>query len=227
VITVQHIRAMAAYNRWQNGNLYGAAETLTDAQRREDRGAFFGSIHGTLNHLLWADQIWMSRFSSEIPPPPAKRPSESTTRYESWADLVSARTAFDATIIDWAARLDPTWLQGDLTWLSGSAGRDVTKPKWLLVTHMFNHQTHHRGQVQLPADAAGCEAGPHRPAVPDAVIPRSWRRPPIVMITSALSPDHGCQRGLARQCVSKPPPCLQVFGAQAGASMRGPISSPS
>ena len=63
MIDVHYVRCMARYNRWQNENLYGAADTLSDAERRGDRGAFFGSIHATLNHLLWADRIWMSRLA--------------------------------------------------------------------------------------------------------------------------------------------------------------------
>ena len=68
MITLDYVRTMADYNRWQNGNLYGAADKLTDAQRKEPRGAFFGSIHATLNHLLWGDQIWMSRFANTPKP---------------------------------------------------------------------------------------------------------------------------------------------------------------
>jgi uncharacterized damage-inducible protein DinB len=146
MITSDYVRTMASYNRWQNESLYGAADTLTDAQRKEQRGAFFGSIHGTLNHLLWADKMWMSRFAG-TPRPKGKRPADSTAECETWDDLKAARGAFDATIIGWAAALEASWLQGELTWFSGAAGREVTKPKWLLVTHMFNHQTHHRGQV--------------------------------------------------------------------------------
>ena len=86
MITPEYVRAMASYNRWQNENLYGAADTLTDAQRKEQRGAFFGSIHGTLNHLLWGDQIWMSRFAG-TPKPKAPASRISASMYESWDDL--------------------------------------------------------------------------------------------------------------------------------------------
>jgi uncharacterized damage-inducible protein DinB len=159
MITPDYVRAMADYNRWQNENLYGAAGTLCDEDRKMPRGAFFGSIHATLNHLLWADQMWMSRFEPSISPPPGKRPSESTTRYAVWDELVSARQAFDARILDWSSRVDPAWLDGDLTWFSGAAGREMSKPRGLLVAHMFNHQTHHRGQVHCMLTQAGVKPG--------------------------------------------------------------------
>jgi uncharacterized damage-inducible protein DinB len=146
MITPDYARTMADYNRWQNRNLYDAADQLSDEQRKQPRGAFWASIHGTLNHLLWGDQIWMSRLAG-TPTPKAKSTKESIAQHESWADLKATRTVFDETIIGWAGKLDPTWLQSDLTWFSGAAGREVTKPRWLLVAHMFNHQTHHRGQV--------------------------------------------------------------------------------
>jgi uncharacterized damage-inducible protein DinB len=158
MITAQYARCMADYNRWQNASIYGAAGQLSDEQRRETRGAFFGSIHATLNHLLWADQIWMSRFAG-TPVPKARNIKESIAQYEDWSELTSARVAFDQTIIDWTRGLDDAALAGDLTWFSGAAGREVTRPRWLLVTHMFNHQTHHRGQVHCLLTQNGVKPG--------------------------------------------------------------------
>ena len=143
---------------WQNGDLYGCADRLSDAERKLQRGAFFGSIHGTLNHLLWADQQWMSRFAG-TETPKAKSIKESIAQHDDWAALKEARGAFDETIAAWAGGLDEAWLQGNLTWFSGTAGREVTKPKWLLVTHMFNHQTHHRGQVHCLLTQCGSKPG--------------------------------------------------------------------
>src|SRR5262245_19286909 len=108
MITPDYVRTLAGYNQWQNQNLYGAADTLPDAQRKEPRGAFFGSIHGTLNHLLWGDQMWMSRFAG-TPRPKGSIP-ESVAQLEDWADLQRERAAFDQVIIDWAAALDARWL---------------------------------------------------------------------------------------------------------------------
>lgn len=82
MIDRDYVRTMAAYNRWQNENVYGGAETLSDADRKRDRGAFFGSIHGTLNHILWADEVWMGRFAGR--PHPTSPIARSGERYEDW-----------------------------------------------------------------------------------------------------------------------------------------------
>jgi uncharacterized damage-inducible protein DinB len=148
-----YVQRMARYNRWQNESLYGVADTLSDAERRRERGAFFGSIHATLNHLLWGDQIWMSRLAGS--PRPEGGIPESVSRYPQWSDLKRERGAFDQTIIDWADRLEPAWLAGDLTWYSLAAKTELSNPRWLLVTHMFNHQTHHRGQTHCMLTQAG------------------------------------------------------------------------
>jgi uncharacterized damage-inducible protein DinB len=153
MINPGYVLRMARYNRWQNENLYGAADTLSDEERRRERGAFFGSIHKTLSHLLWADRMWMSRFSDM--PRPAGGIPESLSAYPDWDGLRRDRADVDARIVVWAEGLDPAWLVGDLTWYSGAAKRELTNAKWLLVTHMFNHQTHHRGQVHCMLTQAG------------------------------------------------------------------------
>jgi uncharacterized damage-inducible protein DinB len=157
MIDVAYVERMARYNRWQNENLYGAADGLTDEGRRHERGAWFGSIHKTLSHILWADRIWMSRFS-DTPAPPGGIPG-SVALYPEWAGLKRERTAFDETIVAWAGRIDPAWLGGDLTWFSNAIQSEVTRPKWQLVTHFFNHQTHHRGQVHAMLTQAGAKPG--------------------------------------------------------------------
>jgi uncharacterized damage-inducible protein DinB len=147
MITPAHAQAMAGYNRWQNQSLYGAADRLPDSERKRSRGAFFDSIHGTLSHLYFADQLWMHRFTGTTPLPVAKSIAESATAMPDWSQLKSARAAFDEIIIGWADGLRQADLEGDLTWTSMSGGRQFTRPRWLLVTHFFNHQTHHRGQA--------------------------------------------------------------------------------
>ena len=153
MITPAHAQLMAAYNTWQNESLYGAASELDDAARRADRGAFFGSIHRTLNHVLWGDHVWLSRFADH-PAPEVAIPASGDT-HESWAALCAAREETDAFLRDWTGALAPADLEGDMTWFSQAIGRDVTRPRWVLVTHLFNHQTHHRGQVHAMLTAAG------------------------------------------------------------------------
>jgi uncharacterized damage-inducible protein DinB len=153
MIDPAYVQRMARYNRWQNENLYGVADGLSDEERRRERRAFFGSIHKTLSHLMWADRIWMSRFA-DLPRPEGGIP-ESVSLYPDWEPLRRERAAFDATMIGWADGLDEAWLDGALTWYSGGARRELTKPRWVTVTHMFNHQTHHRGQVHSMLTQAG------------------------------------------------------------------------
>jgi uncharacterized damage-inducible protein DinB len=156
MIDLAYVQRMARYNKWQNASLYGVADTLSDDERRRERGAFFGSIHKTLNHLLWGDRIWMSRFT-DLPKPEGGIPT-SVSLHTDWEPLKQARTEFDATMVKWADALDPAWLAGDLTWFSGGSQKELMQPKWILVTHMFNHGTHHRGQVHCMLTQAGVKA---------------------------------------------------------------------
>jgi uncharacterized damage-inducible protein DinB len=155
MISVEHVRTMARYNAWQNRSLYGAADTLSETARRQDRGAFFGSIQGTLSHLMWGDQQWMSRFTTVEKPNGSGK--DSPTAYPDWDVLKAERTRFDGVITDWAEKLDQSWLNGNVRWYSGLAKADLEKPAWFLVTHFFNHQTHHRGQVHAMLTAAGAK----------------------------------------------------------------------
>jgi len=156
MIRAEYARTMAAYNKWQNDSLYGAADTMDDGARKLDRGAFFGSIHGTLNHILWGDRMWMSRFAGSATP---TQPSFAGSVEEcgEWSDLKSAREQMDQAINDWATGLDDERLAGDLSWFSGALQADVSKPMWMLVSHFFNHQTHHRGQVHAMLTSAGAK----------------------------------------------------------------------
>lgn len=153
MISADHVRLMARYNRWQNESLYREADALGEAARREQRGAFFSSIHGTLNHLMWGDRIWMHRFDGVEKPPGGIK--DSVNLHADWSALAADRASFDHVITDWAGRVSDAWLHKGTSWYSGAMGRDVTRPNWLLVTHLFNHQTHHRGQVHAMITAAG------------------------------------------------------------------------
>ena len=152
-LTPEWMRMMAQYNAWQNGWMIPAASALSDDARWADRGAFFGSIHGTLSHLLWADTLWMSRFDGgDAPEAPIER---TTQNYPDWDGYVAARSAMDDRITRWAGGLSDADLEGTVSFWSGTKGAELTQPKFKTYTHFFNHQTHHRGQVHAMLTAAG------------------------------------------------------------------------
>lgn len=154
MIDRSYVQHMARYNHWQNENLYGVADRLSDDDRRRERGAFFGTIHKTLSHLLWADTIQMSRFTADVCKPSVGIP-ESVSLHPDWRKLKDERVRFDRIMIDWADGVDQAWLADDLTYFSGSIGRELTRPRWVMVTHLFNHAIHHRGQVHCMLTQAG------------------------------------------------------------------------
>jgi uncharacterized damage-inducible protein DinB len=160
MITPLYAQTMARYNRWMNEKIYAACDQLTDAERKADRGAFFKSIHATLNHLIWGDYVWIGRFTKGTPlEKEYPQAAIGTELYGDWHALKAARLAMDADIHAWAAVVDAKWLQADFSWYSGLTRSTRTRPAWLLVTHLFNHQTHHRGQVTTLLSQRGIDPG--------------------------------------------------------------------
>lgn len=157
MVSLEWCRVMAAYNSEMNRRLYAAADGLTEEERRAERGAFWGSLQGTLSHLLWGDRMWMSRFAGW--PAPDLGIRQSGRLIEGWAALKAARAEADAGIEAWAAGLREEWLAAPLTWHSAAVNRTITMPAWIPVAHFFNHQTHHRGQVHCLLTQAGQETG--------------------------------------------------------------------
>lgn len=162
---LEQYRTQARYNRWMNDKLYAACATLSDDERRRDRGAFFKSIHETLNHLLVADSIWLGRFTGKrdhLPKDSAGEPIEikSLTQplYPTFEQMISARRALDAYIQAWVDALDDTALAGDFSFKT-MAGVAQTSALWGTLTHFFNHQTHHRGQVTTLLSQRGVDVG--------------------------------------------------------------------
>lgn len=143
MIDREYCRTQADYNHWMNERLYALCAALDDAERRRDLGAFFRSVDGTLNHLLWADLIWLSRFTGR--PAPTTRIDEPVCA--DFASLRAARESLDREIDDWAAAIDEDWLAAPFTWTTSTDGSEHTRPAWLLVVHYFQHQVHHRGQL--------------------------------------------------------------------------------
>lgn len=153
----EYALTMARYNLWQNENILTAASALSEAERQKDRGAFFGSIERTLSHLFWGDQVWLARFADT--PAPDCGIADLTGLIADWGDYCAARAKFDRRILQWAHEVAPDWFAGDLTWYSGASGKELTRPRLTLVIQMFNHQTHHRGQVHAMLTAAGAKPG--------------------------------------------------------------------
>ncbi len=153
MITQEHCHNMARYNRWQNQSLFGAADGISDEARRLDRGAFFGLIHRTLNHLLWADVSWMSRFDDWSPPDVYF--DDAPDWIGEWTDMQARRVDVDARIYEWSQRVATDDLMQKIHWIHRESGKDVEAVFGYAVNHMFNHQTHHRGQANAMVTAAG------------------------------------------------------------------------
>lgn len=159
-------RVMADYNRWMNQRLYEAAAPLGEAQLFEHRGAFFGSLFGTLNHIAVADLIWLHRFAGlqglgEFSAAVASFPKPTTLTQplaRSFADLRALRARIDLLIVGLAGGVTDHHLAGTLHH-GNTTGSKQAKNVGLLLQHFFNHQTHHRGQASTLLFQAGVDVG--------------------------------------------------------------------
>jgi uncharacterized damage-inducible protein DinB len=152
-----HFVMFAAYNRWANARLYAAAAALPPGDFHADRGAFFGSLCGTLNHLLVTDRIWLRRLTGDGPLHAAL--NEIVT--EQFAALAALRTAEDERLVAFVDGLDEAEIAGDFTYQPVTNPRDITQPRASALAHLFNHQTHHRGQASaILTGLAGRDACP-------------------------------------------------------------------
>ena len=161
-----HIRLLASYNRWMNAKVYDAAAKLPAQELAADRKAFFGSIIGTLNHLVVADTIWLKRFATH----PARHPALELLRNAAmpvsldqilFADLAALRAhrdRLDSAIDSWAAEITETDLQHVLHY-ANMKGVPAQRRFGTLLIHFFNHQTHHRGQASTLLLQAGQDVG--------------------------------------------------------------------
>ena len=150
-----YYQLMADYNQWMNQRMYAVCADLSDEQRKSDRGAFFKSIHGTLNHILWGDRAWLTRFKAHTYPP--VRIGDEL--YADFDPLRAERAVMDAAILQWAGSLGDDWLRQTLTFTSVVDGKTRSGPNWVFVTQLFNHQTHHRGQVSTLIKQYGVDPG--------------------------------------------------------------------
>ena len=157
---------MGQYNQWMNSNLYSVSSSLTKSELTADRGAFFGSILGTLNHILVGDTIWLKRFAnhpgqhsalaylSNVPAPSTLN----MTLYSDFSELRSARETMDTAIIQFIEEVKENEFNQPLAY-KNTKGQSFVKKFGFLVQHFFNHQTHHRGQVTVLLSQAGCDVG--------------------------------------------------------------------
>lgn len=163
-MTPQIFQTYARYNTWMNENIYRGCEAIPDARRKKDMGAFFKSIHGTLNHLLIGDRFWMARFTGKELPSVGL----DAILFDDFEDLRAARRAMDKDISAFASSLTDEWLAQPFTFTSRIYARSFTQPTWRLVMLLFNHQTHHRGQVTTLMMQCGVDPGPTDvPMLPD------------------------------------------------------------
>jgi uncharacterized damage-inducible protein DinB len=137
-----YLDQLAAYNRWANARLYEAALALSESDYRCDVGAFFKSMSGTLNHLLLTDRIWLKRLTGE-----GEHPDRLDSHlYEDRRELALARVNEDERIVRFVASLDEALIDG-LQSYKTTSGKPYQQKRWHILGHLFNHQTHHRGQA--------------------------------------------------------------------------------
>ena len=145
---LQQYRVMAAYNRQVNQQFYRACAELSDAERKQDRGAFFKSIHGTLNHVLLVDRLWLGGFTKNS----VAFGSLDEELYADFAELRHERERLDADIAAWVDTLTVAQIEAPFN-------ETLAYPTWLTLTHFFNHQTHHRGQLSALLSQCGQNYG--------------------------------------------------------------------
>lgn len=148
----QHYLRFSRYNQWANRRLFAATESLAEEKLWRDVGAFFGSLMGTLNHVLVADTLWMARFTGEAPP----AVSLNSVLHRDLPGLTRAREAMDERFLAFVEDQDDTRLAAALGY-ANTKGDRFTQPLELLLTHVFNHQTHHRGQAHGLLSQLGAE----------------------------------------------------------------------
>ncbi|HYP78437.1 MAG TPA: DinB family protein [Polyangiaceae bacterium] len=154
------LAAAARYNRWMNDKLYALVATLSDEARKRDSGAFFKSIHGTLNHLLLTDRVWLARFKGLTAPEGFMAPGIRSLDQELYAEfdqLRQERAATDDELSAWVLGLTSERLAAPLVFTR--RGHRLECPLWGAVAHVFNHQTHHRGQITTLLSQQGHDPG--------------------------------------------------------------------
>ena len=155
--SLETFQTLNRYNTWMNEKLYAVCAQIDDAQRKRDRAAPFASMHGTLNHLLLTDRVWMSRFQNA--PPPQGIHALDQELYSDFEELRRERETQDEIISTYIDGLTPLELKRTLTFRGMSNPAEFTCSLSLALLHFFNHQTHHRGQLTTLLEQAGHDCG--------------------------------------------------------------------
>ncbi|HAG84663.1 MAG TPA: damage-inducible protein DinB [Cyanobacteria bacterium UBA12227] len=153
--TTDYFQRLSQYNHWMNERLYEVCDSIPDAIRKEDRGAFFGSIHGTLNHILLADKLWLGRFKHQL----FEVHSLNQELYADFKSLHQERQKTDQEIQAWVDSLTDEQLAAPFRFTSIAKAREFVFPLWHIAAHFFNHQTHHRGQLTTLLTQSGYDPG--------------------------------------------------------------------
>lgn len=161
-----NLQLMSQYNQWMNQKVYQTAHKLGEEKIKQDRGAFFGSILGTLNHIYVADIIWLRRFARHPKQyqnlqqlPELDNYTElSQTVADDLKSLDKLRQELDKLIINWCQEIDPEDLESNLQYID-TKGNSYNKNFGQLIHHLFNHQTHHRGQATTLISQEGLDVG--------------------------------------------------------------------
>lgn len=154
-MTPELAQDLASYNSWMNKKIYECVGQLSSEARKSDRGAFFKSIHGTLNHILVGDKLWMGRFTGV----PFKIQSLDQELHSKFEALLKDRIETDRSILSFVAGLTTEKLSSELRYTSLAYPDSMQRELWLAIAHFFNHQAHHRGQVTTLLSQSGVDVG--------------------------------------------------------------------
>ncbi|RBW47227.1 damage-inducible protein DinB [Psychromonas sp. B3M02] len=162
----EHVYLMADYNQWMNQKVYEAASTLSPEQLHEDKKAYFGSVFASLNHICVADTLWLKRFSTVLDGYEAYKPIAALAMPESlnvflannFIDLKDRRVLLDEALLEIARLLTDDVLLQPVSY-QNSKGVSANKTLFNLLMHLFNHQTHHRGQITTLLSQSSIDIG--------------------------------------------------------------------
>jgi len=155
MFTLEIFETYARYNHWMNENLFEICASMNDEERKRDLGTPFRSIHGTFNHLLLVDRLWLGRFQHQE----FRITTLADELYSDFEELHRERNITDDAIDAWLATLHESDLASAFTFHSRSRNQDNTFLLASVMLHFFNHQTHHRGQITAMIETLGYDCG--------------------------------------------------------------------